>query len=125
MSAEKSLSATIDELLERPYWVVDPLPEQVPEGGRGQFFAVERLYLLPPRYEELRRRFADILLKLNCYYDFTVVRDEADAGAVNPAPEELVHWVVDGSLHLNIVVGPDEAHNDLMEHVSREQFPAE
>ena len=62
----------IEELLNKPYWVIDILPEQVPEGGAGQYFAVERYWQQSPAFAEIRRRFAGILLKLNCYSDFRV-----------------------------------------------------
>ena len=38
----------IETLLNKPYWVVDFLPEQVPEGSAGQFFAVEDYWLRKP-----------------------------------------------------------------------------
>lgn len=37
----------VEELLEKSYRVVDFLPEQVPEGSAGQFFAVEKYYMNP------------------------------------------------------------------------------
>ena len=74
----------IEELLERPYWVVDILPQQVPAGGPGQYFAVEELFRREPRRSELLRKRADLLLKLNCYRDLCV-----DGEVTNPAPGEL------------------------------------
>ena len=32
----------IDELIEKEYWVVDILPEQVPENSPGQYFDIEK-----------------------------------------------------------------------------------
>ena len=52
----------VEELLEKSYRVVDFLPEQVPEGSAGQFFAVEKYYMNPERMKGFRRKFADILL---------------------------------------------------------------
>ena len=91
----------IEELFEKPYWVIDLLPEQVPEKGEGQFFAVEAWFLKDP---ELRRRQTGFLLKLNCYYDLTIVRDEDDR-TVNPGPYELADLI--GQEYLNILVGED------------------
>ena len=34
------MTQKIEELLEKEYWVVDILPERVPEGAPGQVFAV-------------------------------------------------------------------------------------
>ena len=88
----------IEELLEKPYWVIDILPERVPEKGGGQFFAVETWFLKDPA---LRRKQTSFLLKLNCYYDLTIVRDEEEIK--NPKPQELVALI--GREYLNILVG--------------------
>ena len=90
----------IEELLEKPYWVIDILPEQVPEKSGGQFFAVEAWFLKDPA---LRRKQTDFLLKLNCYYDLTIVREDEEIR--NPKPEELASLV--GCEYLNILVGED------------------
>ena len=79
----------IETLLNKPYWVVDFLPEQVPDGSAGQFFAVEGYYLREPALSGLRRRFTDILLKLNCYYDFQVCPADSEEFIRNPAPKAL------------------------------------
>jgi hypothetical protein len=31
---------TIDELLQKPYWIIDILPRQVPADSKGQYAAV-------------------------------------------------------------------------------------
>ena len=79
----------IEELLEKPCLVVDFLPEQVPERDARQYFAVEKYYLEPERYAGFREKFADILVKLSCYYAFSVC--EATVGKLfdNPDPEWL------------------------------------
>ena len=48
----------IETLLHKPYWVIDILPEQVPEGSSGQYFAVERCWLQPGQNAALRRKYA-------------------------------------------------------------------
>ena len=83
----------IETLLHKPYWVIDILPEQVPEGSSGQYFAVEDYYLQPVRLEEIHRRFAEILLKLNCYYDFQVSVSGEEASETNPAPEIMAERI--------------------------------
>ena len=75
------------ELLEGPYWIVDILPEQVPADADGQYFAVERYYLRPERLRDLRRRYAEILLRLNCYDDMVVSFDSCESWERNPDPE--------------------------------------
>ncbi|WP_026511296.1 helix-turn-helix domain-containing protein [Butyrivibrio sp. LC3010] len=34
------LEISTDELLQKPYWVIDILPEQVPRESKGQFFEI-------------------------------------------------------------------------------------
>ena len=90
---ELNPSIVVDRLLEQPYWVIDMLPQQVPQGGGGQFFAVERYYLKDPQYTSMCCRFADVLLKLNCYHDLLVSHD--DEWVKNPVPAVLAGWLTD------------------------------
>lgn len=80
----------IEDLLERPYSVVDILPRQVPTDGGGQYFKVEQYYL--NNVERLSRQYADVLLKLNCYYDLMFSHD-AEHWQLNPEPEKIVLMV--------------------------------
>ena len=91
-------SELVENLLERPYWVIDFLPMQVPEDSRGQFFAIEQYYLTGQRHECLCRKFADVLLKLNCYHDLTVNHGGED-WLRNPDPEALVAWLDEALQH--------------------------
>ena len=86
-----------EQLLKTPYWVIDMLPRQVPSESRGQFFAVEQYYLTGARHERLCRRFADVLLGLNCYHDMTV--NHGDEWVKNPEPEVLVTWLTEALHH--------------------------
>ena len=74
-------------LLEGPYWIVDILPEQVPTDAAGQYFAVERYFLQTERIVPLRRKYAEILLRLNCYVDMAVSFDACATWETNPDPE--------------------------------------
>ena len=108
----------IEELLTRPYWVIDFLPEQVPEGSPGQFFAVEGWYLRQPAAGGLRRRFAEILLKLNCYVDFSVCFADEDAFTVNPGPDLLSAWILESRKELCVLLPGENAlitlnHDDI------------
>ena len=79
-------------------WVIDLLPRRVPGDGAGQFFAVESHLLQGGHLEQLARKFASILLKLNCYYDFKVTCGDDDM--FNPSPrrlEQLVWQCVTGN----------------------------
>ncbi len=82
------------ELLEGPYWIVDILPEQVSADAGGQYFAVERYFLQPERIRALRRKYAEILLRLNCYYDMAVSFDSCASWETNPDPEAFAERVV-------------------------------
>ena len=79
----------VEELLETPCLVVDILPEQVPKRDARKYFSVEKYYLQAERYAGIREKFTDILLKLNCYYDFSVCEVAEEKYADNPAPEKL------------------------------------
>ena len=79
----------IEDLLERPYYIVDILPEQVPAETGGQYFAVDRYFREPDRLAALYRRFAEVLLKLNCYCGMTVSFDNCEYWEKNPEPEEF------------------------------------
>lgn len=73
---------TIEELLEKPYWIIDILPKQVPKDSPGQYFAVEDFFL-KEELSEIKKKHINVVLKLNCYMDITIDDD------MNPAPEQL------------------------------------
>ena len=79
---------TIEEYLNKPYWVIDILPKQVPADGRGQYFKIEKYFLKHPHIDVIHRKFTNILLKLNCYEDINVSHD-GDEWMTNPDPHEL------------------------------------
>ena len=83
----------IEELLEMPCLVVDFLPEQVPEKDARQYFAVEKYYLEPERYAGFWEKFTDILVKLSCYYAFSVCEAAVGKFFDKPAPEWLA-WKI-------------------------------
>ena len=55
---------------------------QVPKGSEGQFFDVEKYYL--KNIKELHKKFTDIILKINCYFDLEFIVD--DKSQINPKP---------------------------------------
>ena len=69
----------IEELLEKPYWIIDILPFRVPENSTGQYFAVEDYYL-QEQISKIKQKHIDLILKLNCYLDIIV------EGEINPKP---------------------------------------
>ena len=83
----------MEALLEGPYWIVDILPEQVGAHAAGQYFAVERYFLQKSRITPLRRKYAEILLRLNCYVDMAVSFDSCMSWEMNPDPEAFAERV--------------------------------
>ncbi len=73
---------TIEELLEKPYWIIDILPKQVPKDSPGQYFAVEDFFL-KEELSEIKKKHINVVLKLNCYMDITIDDD------MNPSPEQI------------------------------------
>ena len=73
---------TIENLLRKPCHVIDFLPMQVPKGSEWQFFDIEKYYL--KNVKEIHKKFTDIVLKLNCYYDLEFIID--DKSQINPKP---------------------------------------
>ena len=83
---------TVEQLLDQPFWIVDILPRQVSAHSAGQYFAVEQFFLQKTNRIELGRKYLHLLLKLNCYYDFSVSFDVGERWEENPAPEVLEDW---------------------------------
>lgn len=86
---------TIDELLERPCYIIDFLPKQVPENAGGQFLKVEN-YLLN-HYERygLRDKYIRIILKLMCYYRVCI---KWGRWIEQPSPEQVAE-IIDTIMH--------------------------
>jgi hypothetical protein len=93
----RQFDGLMGELLEGPYSIVDILPEQVPQGTAGRYFAVEKYYLQPERLRALRGRFAGILLRLNCYFDMAVSFDSCETWENDPDPESFARKLEDMS----------------------------
>ena len=101
----------IEELLQRPYWIIDILPSQVPQDSPGQYFAVEKYFLQGSRLAEIKQKHIRLMLKLNCYRDISI--DEQ--AEINPPPERIAEEML--QRHLFIMVGesmilsePDDTH---------------
>lgn len=74
------------ELLEGPYRIADVFPRQVSKERGAQYFAAERYWLQPERLGNLRRKQAEILIRLNCYYEMTVSFDSCESWETSPEP---------------------------------------
>ncbi len=99
---------TIEELLEKPYWIIDILPTQVPKDSPGQYFAVEDFFL-KEQLAEIKKKHINVILKLNCYMDITI--DDAK----NPVPEWIRDTMLDRYVYIMlgdamILSEPDDTH---------------
>ena len=99
----------IESLLEKPYWLIDVLPKQVPAGSAGQYFKAERYFL--SLLDEISWKFARILIRLNCYYDLQVSTD-GETWILNESPGDLARRFEESAAShtpLSILIGSDEA----------------
>ncbi len=99
---------TIEELLEKPYWILDILPKQVPKDSPGQYFAIEDFFL-KEQLTEIKKKHIDVILKLNCYMDITI------DGEKNPAPERIRDIMMERYVYIMlgdsmILSEPDDTH---------------
>ena len=99
---------TIEELLEKPYWIIDILPKQVPKDSPGQYFAIEDFFL-EELLSEIKKKHINVILKLNCYMDITI--DDEN----NPAPEQIRDMMLDRYVYIMlgdamILSEPDDTH---------------
>ena len=100
---------TIESLLEKPYWLIDVLPKQVPAGSAGQYFKAEQYFL--SWLDEISWKFARILIRLNCYYDLQMSTD-GETWILNESPEDLARRFEESAAShtpLSILIGSDEA----------------
>ena len=84
-----NIVSRIDELLEKPRYLIDIFPRTVPETQDRRYFLVEE-YLQNSR-TEINEKFKRLLLKLYCYYDFWVSAGEKCSK--NPEPGLLAEWI--------------------------------
>ena len=105
----------IAELLESTYWIVDILPEQVPAVCGGQYFAAEQYFLRPDRIAALRRKYAELFLKLNCYRKMAVSFDGGETWEENPEPERFAAQAegISGHTFLRVLFPEEETLFDL------------
>ena len=102
---------TIDELLQKPYWIIDIFPEQVPADSPGQFFAIEKYYLEKERIRAIKQKHINLILKLNCYRSISIDEDPV----IDPDPEYIdaemrrryLYVFIDDAM---ILSEPDDTH---------------
>ena len=99
----------METLLEKPYWIIDVLPKQIPSGSPGRYFAIEKYFL--SHLDDLCRKFASVLIKLNCYRDLMVSTD-GENWTDDFVPEDLERFLLNSvSSHstLSVSVHPSGA----------------
>ena len=99
----------IENLLEKPYHVIDVLPKQVPADSPGQYFKVEKYFL--SQLDVICRHFAGLVIKLNCYADMQVSTD-GESWVTDFSPENLIKFFSDSAATrspLYILINSDEA----------------
>ena len=99
---------TIEELLEKPYWIIDILPKHVPKDSPGQYFAIEDFFL-EEQLPEIKKKHINMILKLNCYTDITIDDEK------NPVPEKIRDTILDRYVYIMmgdamILSEPDDTH---------------
>ena len=117
---------TIEELLEKTYWIIDILPKRVPKDSPGQYFTIEDFFL-KEQLSEIKKKHINVILKLNCYMDI-MIDDEK-----NPAPEQIRDTMLDRYVYIMVgdamilselddthltVFNPDEELLDLIMDIS-------
>jgi hypothetical protein len=66
----------IEALLQKPYFVIDFLPEQVPQSFQGSFFEIEEYFLNSKELVNIADKFTRIILKLLCYFKADIFTDQ-------------------------------------------------
>ncbi len=105
------MKKTVEELFQCPYWILDILPSQVPEGSPGQYLAVEKYFLQGCRIEEIKQKHINLVLKLNCYRDISIDGETS----VNPTPDHIAAEMKRRILYIMtgesmILSEPDDTH---------------
>ena len=99
----------IENLLSKPYWLIDVLPKQVPAGSAGQYFRAERYFL--SWLDGISWKFARVFIRLNCYYDLQVSTD-GETWILNESPEGLARrFEKSAAAHspLSVLIGSEDA----------------
>ena len=110
------MKKTIEELLQAPYWIIDILPRQVPEGSPGRYFAVEEYFLDPERLLKVKQKHINLILKLYCYKDLSI----DDETRINPDPKRIADEMRKRYLYIRvddsmILSEPDDLHMTLFD----------
>ena len=107
----EGIKMLIDELLQKPYWIIDILPEQVPADSSGQFFMIEKYFLSRKHMAEIKQKHINFVLKLNCSRGIAI----DDENEWNPSPERVAEEMRARYLYIMmndsmILSEPDDTH---------------
>jgi hypothetical protein len=69
----------IEKIMDAPYYIIDILPKRVSDEKSISYSKIERYYLAEPRITELRKKQAEAIIKLTCYYDIHISTDCGDS----------------------------------------------
>lgn len=101
---------TVDRLLEKQCFIIDFLPEEVPEESGEQFFEIENYILNNYERFGIKDRILRIILKAMCYYPVSVLWGE---WIKQPTPEqvaEIIDTIMDNhSGDMNMIFTSKEA----------------
>ena len=84
-----------DEIMDKPYWIIDILPGRVPENSPGQYFRIEK-YWMENQVAEIRQKKFSLILKLNCYMQISI------DGEINPTPEKIRNQIKETGVSVRI-----------------------
>ena len=102
-----------ERLLEGPCYVIDFLPRQVPADSKGNYFDAARYLTEHPRLNGLYRRFARLVLCLNCYYPIAANLHPEEEWSGDLPPEELTALVEacsgDGPAYVSLLLPGEDA----------------
>lgn len=104
---EEWTDEVVGSLMEKPYYLIDLLPERVQAEGKGRFFDVERCIISSQYAQALRRRFSGVVLKLYCYKDISVFCGGEKYWKNDPSPEEIEE-IIAGKEHCLFLLPEEE-----------------
>ena len=86
----------------------------MPADSPGQFFAVEKYFLEPERFREIKSKHIGLVLKLNCFRSLFL----DDEKQINPPPERIAAEMRKRTVFLRtggamILSEPDDTHMSL------------
>jgi hypothetical protein len=86
---EEDLDIIREELLRKPYRIIDILPEQTPARFAAAYSALEKHCFRDPKADMPYARFLNLLVKLGCFCDIAACRADNDEWIGAPEPKYL------------------------------------